>query len=141
LVHRRAALRPTVKYWLKPDVENRIAEGAITALFEAVVTGFGDGRVEVTAGGEPRTLPADAVYILAGYQPDLALARDAGVAIDAATGIPAHDPQSCESNVPGLYIAGTLQAGFDTHKIFIENSREHAPRLVAHLVARLAQGR
>jgi thioredoxin reductase (NADPH) len=148
LVHRRREVRRSVKYWLKPDVENRIAEGSIDARFDTVVTAFredGDGRfVDVCAAGtEPaavvESIPVDAAYVFIGYEPDVSLQRAAGVEVDPETLVPAHDPATCESNVPGLYVAGTLLAGKATDKIFIENSREHAPKIVGHLAVRLGK--
>jgi thioredoxin reductase (NADPH) len=149
LVHRRREVRRSVKYWLKPDVENRIAEGSIDARLDTVVTAFredGDGRfVDVcAAGAEPAaaavgSIPVDAAYVFIGYEPDVSLQRAAGVEVDAETLVPAHDPETCESNVPGLYVAGTLLAGKATDRIFIENSREHAPMIVGHLAARLGK--
>jgi thioredoxin reductase (NADPH) len=137
LVHRGAALKETVKYWLKPDLENRIAEGAIAARFDARVVAFADGGVEIERQGARERLAADAVYVLIGYLPDAALEERCGVRVDPQTLVPACDPASCESNVPGLYIAGTLQAGRDTGRIFIENSRDHGAKIVRHLRARL----
>jgi len=152
LVNRGHEVKRSVKYWLKPDVENRIAEGSVRALWGTVVCGFredGEGRfVDVGAaavraaggdGGEAavESIAADAAYVFIGYEPDVTLQARAGVEIDRETLIPAHDPQTCESNVPGLYIAGTLLAGKATDRIFIENSRQHAPKIVGHLVERL----
>ncbi|HZF12692.1 MAG TPA: YpdA family putative bacillithiol disulfide reductase [Thermoanaerobaculia bacterium] len=138
LVHRGAELRPGIKYWLKPDIENRIAEGSIRALMNTVVTAFGPQGVEVRTPAGPETLPAQAAYVLIGYRPDVELERRCGIEVDPATLIPKHDPETCESNVPGLYVAGTLQAGRRTDVIFIENSRDHGPKIVAHLKERLA---
>jgi thioredoxin reductase (NADPH) len=140
LVHRGSGLKPTVKYWLKPDLENRIEEGAIAARFDATVVAFRSGEVEVATPGGNQVLPAAAVYVLIGYRPDLALARAVGVTIDPVTEVPCCDPETCESNVPGFYIAGTLQAGRATNQIFIENSRDHGPRIVAHLLRRCRPG-
>ncbi|MGD2114571.1 MAG: NAD(P)-binding domain-containing protein [Acidobacteriota bacterium] len=152
LVHRRAELKPSVKYWIRPDIDNRIAEGSIDARFDSRVTAFRDGDGESPRGveiegptgstGSPgstgRTfIPADAVYVLIGYLPDVDLQRRAGVEVDPESFIPAFDPETCESNVPGLYIAGTLQAGRFTNRLFIENSRDHGKRIVGHLAAHL----
>lgn len=137
LVHRGSALKETVKYWLKPDVENRIAAGEIGARFETRVRRFGPGGAEVEQAGEVSWIPADAAYVLVGYTPETGLLAEAGVQIDAATGVPAFDPASGETNVRGLYVAGTVQAGRETHRIFIENSRDHAPLVVRHLAARV----
>ena len=90
--------------------------------------------VRLTARG----LPADAAYVLIGYLPDVELQRRSGVEVDPETLVPSYDPETCESNVPGLYVAGTLQAGRNTGKIFIENSRGHAPQIVRHLLSRTA---
>jgi thioredoxin reductase (NADPH) len=137
IVHRGGELKPGVKYWLKPDLENRLKEGSIRARFGSVVCAFGDGVVEIQTPEGPDLLPAQAAYVLIGYLPDVDFQRRCGVEVDPETLVPRFDPETCESNVPGLYIAGTLQAGRQTDRIFIENSRDHAPRIVAHLLKRL----
>jgi thioredoxin reductase (NADPH) len=137
LVHRRAAVKPTVKYWVRPDFEHRVEEGSISAHYESVVTGFRDDGVELSGPAGTSFVVADAVYVLIGYEPDAELERRCGVEVDPETAVPRFDAESCESNVPGLYIAGTLQAGRDLGKIFIENSREHGVRIVEHLLQRL----
>lgn len=135
VVHRRGALKDTVKYWLKPDLENRVAEGSIAAHFESDVRRFGSNTVEIEgADGAKTTLDVDAAYVLVGYEPDFELLRRAGVRVDERTLEPAVDSETCESNVPGLYVAGTLQAGRDLGRIFIENSRRHADLIVEHLL-------
>lgn len=136
LVHRGEGPRPTVKYWVKPDVENRIAEGSIEAHFGSRVKRFEERYVFLEGPGGERRLPADAAYVLIGYLPDVELQRRCGVEVDPESLVPHHDPETCESNVPGLYIAGTLQAGRDTGRIFIENSRDHGPRIVRHLLSK-----
>jgi thioredoxin reductase (NADPH) len=139
VVHRGAAVRPTVKYWIKPDFENRVAEGSIEALFEHRVTAFEpDHRVTLEGPEGKRAVHADAAIVLIGYQPDAALQRESGVRVDAETLVPTYDPDTCESNVPGLYLAGSLHCGVDTNKIFIENARRHAPKIVRHLSERLS---
>ncbi|HJX28180.1 MAG TPA: YpdA family putative bacillithiol disulfide reductase [Thermoanaerobaculia bacterium] len=140
LVHRGAQLKPGVKYWLKPDVENRIAEGSIPAWFNTQVLGFKDGEgVQVEGPNGVEILPAQAAFVLIGYIPDADFERRCGVEIDPETLIPTFDPETCESNVPGLYVAGTLQAGRWTDRIFIENSRDHGPKIVQHLKQWLAR--
>lgn len=144
LVHRRAGTKPGVKYWLKPDIENRIAEGSIAAHFESVVCAFLPGGVEISkaaagSAGPRETLPADAVYVLVGYRPEMGLLARSGIAIEPETLVPAFDAATCESNVPGLYVAGTIQAGRATDRIFIENSRDHGGRIVGHLLRRLGR--
>jgi thioredoxin reductase (NADPH) len=137
LVHRGAALKETVKYWLKPDLENRIAEGALAARFDTRVVAFTEGAIEIERQGTREPLAADATYVLIGYLPDAALEERCGVRVDPHTLVPQFDPETCESNVPGLYLAGTLQAGRDTGRIFIENSRDHGVKIVRHLRSRL----
>lgn len=139
LVHRGAHVKPGVKYWIKPDIENRIEEGSIAARFNSTVCAFRDGGVEIQGPNGLELLPAQVAYVLVGYTPELDLLQRAGVKIDSESLIPAYDPQTCESNVPGLYVAGTIQAGRRTDKIFIENSRDHGPLIVDHLSKRLAQ--
>ena len=143
LVHRRPTVKESIKYWILPDLENRIAEGSIAARFSSRVVAFedaagpageGHGRRVVIDGPDGReALPADTVYLQIGYTPDVELQRRAGVAVDPETLIPDFDAETCESNVPGLYVAGTLQAGRFTDRIFIENSRDHGARIVDHL--------
>ncbi|MDH3744904.1 MAG: YpdA family putative bacillithiol disulfide reductase [Acidobacteriota bacterium] len=137
LVHRRNEVKPTVKYWLKPDFENRVAEGSIEARFDCHVTSFGDNEVRLSGPGGDDVLETEAVYVLIGYSPDAELERRCGVRVDPETLVPVFDPETCESNIPGLYVAGTLQSGTDLGRIFIENSREHALRIVEHLSRRL----
>lgn len=145
VVHRRSTVKPSIKYWLRPDFDNRVAEGTIEARFESTVEAF----VEADAGGDgrPRGLvlatpegaafePVDAAFVLIGYLPDVDLERRFGIEVDDRTLVPAYDPETCETNVPGLYVAGTLQAGRDTGRIFIENARDHGARIVRHLEAR-----
>lgn len=145
LVHRRAAVKESVKYWIKPDLENRIEERSIAVRFDTRVVAFeeavaGQRRCVLIDGpGGRERLPVDAVYIQIGYLPDIVLQRQAGVEVDPETLIPAYDPGTCESNVPGLYIAGTLQAGRFTGRIFIDNSRDHGECIVGHLAARLGR--
>jgi thioredoxin reductase (NADPH) len=138
LVHRGGELKAGVKYWLKPDLENRLAEGSIAARMHTVVEACGDHELLLRGPGGPAALPVDAAYVLIGYQPELELARRAGVTLDADQ-VPPCDPDTCESDVPGFYVAGTLQAGRFTNRIFIENSRDHGPRIAAHLAR--ARGR
>ncbi len=137
VVHRGAAMKPTVKYWVKPDIENRFAAGQIAVRFATRVTAFRDGALELEGPSGNDRMPVGAAYVLIGYTIDADLLRRFGVQVHGETQVPAHDPETCESNVPGVYIAGTLQAGRDTGKIFIENSRDHGAKIVGHLMGRL----
>jgi thioredoxin reductase (NADPH) len=140
LVHRREQVKAGVKYWLKPDVENRIAEGSIRARFRSVVRAFGRESVEIVTPEGEESLPAQAAFVLVGYVPDAGFQRRAGIEVDPETLVPSFDPETCETNVPGLYVAGTIQAGRSIDRIFIENSREHGPKIVRHLRSRLGAG-
>src|SRR5690606_26099434 len=109
--------------WVRPDFEARVAEGAIQLQWDTRVTSIGPRSATLrTAVGE-QDVPADHVYLMTGYAPDPTLLASLGVPVDAATGIPAHDPATMETPVPGLFIAGVLASGHDANKIFIENGR------------------
>jgi thioredoxin reductase (NADPH) len=123
LVYRRSELRPSVKYWLKPDLENRIKAGEIAARFGTRVSSIEPDAVVVSGpAGAAERLPADRVYLLTGYHPDFALFRSLGISLDGE-GRPALDPATHESNVPGLFLAGSITAGRNISEVFIENGR------------------
>lgn len=138
LVVRKPELKPSIKYWLKPDIENRIEEGAVAARYETTVESFGEGVVAVRGPGGRQTLAAETAYVLIGYETDAALLGRCGIEVDLEALAPSFDAATCETNVPGLYVAGTVQSGRDTNHIFIENSRDHGQRIVRHVLARLA---
>jgi len=136
LVHRQPALAESVKYWIRPDIENRIKEGAITARFESRILEIGARSVTLETPGGRETLAADVVFLMTGYQPDTTLLEQAGVRVDAATSKPLHDPQTLETNVADLFIAGSVAAGNETSKIFIETGRFHGEAIVRAIKAR-----
>jgi thioredoxin reductase (NADPH) len=129
VVHRAAALKPTVKYWLRPDFENRVKAGEIAVRWNAVVQEIRAGEVEVRDPGGVVCLPADRVFLLTGFRPDFALLRSIGISMDEETGRPAHDPETLETSVPGVYIAGSLTAGKFISEVFIENGRYDGERI------------
>jgi thioredoxin reductase (NADPH) len=137
LVHRKAGLGASIKYWVKPDIENRIAEGSIAARFDTRVVEITPEAVIVEHAGNRESLPADRVLLLTGYHADFDLLTRCGVTIDPDTGVPAYDPATLESNVANLFFAGGVVAGKDTAPIFIENGRFHGERLVKVLAERL----
>lgn len=131
LVHFGPGFDKKIKPWVLPDFENRAKEGSIGVRWNARVASISADHVELTTG---ERLPASLVYVMTGFAPNTDLLRDAGVPIDPVTGIPAHDPATLETAVPGIYIAGVVVAGFDANKVFIENGRYHGERIVAHLL-------
>jgi len=133
LVHRRAELGSTIKYWVRPDIENRIRAGQIKALFNTHVLRITSEFVHVTGPDGDKTLPAVEVFALTGYHPDFDFLRQLGVKLDSETNKPALDPQTLESNVPGLYLAGVVIGGKHTSEIFIENGRFHGKQIIAAL--------
>jgi thioredoxin reductase (NADPH) len=136
MVIRAAALSERVKYWIKPDLENRIKAGAIRARFQSRVLEIEADAVRVVTPEGEELLRADAVFPLIGYEPDFALFERCGIRLEGETRIPAHDPETLESNVPGLYLAGAILGGREIGRIFIENSRHHADRIAAAIARR-----
>jgi len=159
LVHRAAELKATIKYWVRPDIENRIKEGSIAARFGACVCEIRPTSVVVVPAGrlddgrgrtleaeaqrsqraaergwgpassEKEELPADAVFLLVGYHADWDLMRGAGIELTDRCA-PVYDPETFETNVPGVFVAGGAQAGMETRDIFIENGRFHGERII-----------
>jgi bacillithiol disulfide reductase len=138
LVHFGPTFDKKIKPWVLPDFTNRVKEGVISTRWEARVVSIEADHVVIgTRQGEDR-LEADRVYLMTGFAPSLDLLRNTGVPIDPRTGIPKHNPETLETSVPGLYIAGVVVAGFDANKVFIENGRYHGDRIVAHLLGKRA---
>ncbi len=131
LVHRRPQLGETVKYWVKPDIENRIKAGEIAARFEAQVSRIEPQRVLITRGRQEEALPADRVYALTGYHPDFDLFRRLGIRLDEQTLRPVCDPDTLETNVPGVYMAGSITRGRAISEVFIENGRFDGEKIFA----------
>jgi thioredoxin reductase (NADPH) len=133
LVHFGPAWDKRIKPWVLPDVTNRIVEGSIAACWESRVEEIRPDVVVVRGRDGVQELPADHVYLMTGFAPDTSLLEATGVRIDPATGIPAHDSATFETNVHGVYMVGVLVAGYDANQVFIENGRFHGDRIVAHL--------
>jgi thioredoxin reductase (NADPH) len=165
LVHRSPTLKPTIKYWVRPDIENRIKEGSIAAQFSAIVREIRPTSIVIAPcripppppppevatapdGSEDFVAPersgpeteqeiaADAVYLLTGYRADSDLLTRAGVRLNERQA-PVHDRQTFETNVPGLFVAGGAIAGVDTGTIFIENGRFHGEKIIEVIAQRL----
>jgi thioredoxin reductase (NADPH) len=137
VVHRHSELKSTIKYWVRPDIENRIKEKSIAARFDTSVSEIRPASVVVTSkgSGAQEELPADAVYLLTGYRADSELLTRSGIHLDDREA-PVHDRETFETNVPGLYVAGGATAGVDTGTIFIENGRFHGEKVVAAIASR-----
>jgi thioredoxin reductase (NADPH) len=133
LVYRRPAFPASVKYWIRPDIENRIKAHQITAILGAEVLRIEhQGVVVRTQEGEERLLPAQRVYALTGFHPDFDLFQRIGISCDPNTGRPQIDAATLETNVPGVYMAGSITAGWNTSEIFIENGRFDGEKIFGH---------
>lgn len=137
MVHRGADFRHSLKYWIRPNLENRVKEGSIIAHMNTVVTRIAKDAVHVRGPGGEFAIKADQVFLLTGYYADPALLQAAGVNCDPLTFQADLDPDTFESNVEGLYVIGSAGSGARTSDVFIENGIVHAARAVAHMSARL----
>ncbi|AMQ00529.1 FAD-dependent pyridine nucleotide-disulfide oxidoreductase [Pedobacter cryoconitis] len=137
LVIRGAEIGSYVKYWVRPDIENRIKEGEIKAYFNSEVLAITEDSVTIKTPEETITVENDWVIAMTGYQPDFGMLKKLGVKLDGEYGTaPAYNPETMETNLPGLYLAGVVCGGMDTHKWFIENSRVHAEQIFQHIALR-----
>jgi thioredoxin reductase (NADPH) len=134
IVHRGAGFGDSVKYWVKPDIENRVKEGSIAAHFNANVVEIRPSEVVLDSG---TTLPAERVLLLTGYRADPEFMRRAGVEINPDTLEPKYSAETYETNVPGLFVAGGQLAGKKTGTVFIENGRFHGEVIAKTLAIRL----
>ena len=138
LVHRGAAMHPHVKYWILPDINNRVKNGEVTAYFQSTVERIDEDTVTLRTPQGERALPNDFVFALTGYHPDFTFLERLGVTLDPENDrCPVCDPRTLESNVPGIYLAGVIVAGERTNEIFIENGRFHGALIARDLSARL----
>ena len=133
LVHRNAELGSTIKYWVRPDIENRIKAGQVNALFQTRVKEILRDEVVVQNGAGERRLPAKQVFALTGYHPDYTFIESLGVQLDPETRKPALDPNTLESNIPGIHLGGVVIGGRHTGEIFIENGRFHGRQIIEAL--------
>lgn len=136
LIVRKENMKKTAKYWLIPDLLNRIREGRIKAYYQHEALKIEKKTIiarNLESGTEVE-IPADFAFILTGYLPDVAFMKEAGVDVDPDTCEPRFDPETFETNVPGLYVAGTVTAGIHTEKVFIENGRLHGRQIIAHIL-------
>jgi len=135
MIIRKGEINDRVKYWIKPDIENRIAEGSIKAYFYSEITEIREKDLDIFTPDGYVTLESDFVLALTGYRPDIEFLKASGVAVsDTISCTPHYNPETMETNVPGLYLAGVVCGGMETHKWFIENSRVHAGMIVSHIL-------
>lgn len=144
IVHRGAEMKRTLKYWIRPNLENRIKEGSIAARFQTVVRRFEPGGVVVAPRDEPgdeQLLPADQVFVLTGYSAPTWLIEGAGARVDPETRKAEVDRDTYETNVPNLYVVGSAAAGTKTSEIFVENGLVHAQAAMTDLARKLGPAR
>lgn len=135
MVIREGEIGKRVKYWVKPDIENRVKEGSIKAYFHSSLTGIRETEADILTPEGPVTIPNDFVIAATGYQPDFNFLERTGITLSAdAVRAPTYNPETMETNMPGIYLAGVVCGGMNTHIWFIENSREHADRIIRHIV-------
>ena len=134
MVIRGDKISDRVKYWVKPDIENRIAEGSIKAYFNSTIAEIREHEVDINTPEGLVTVQNDWVLSMTGYQPNMKFLRDLGIALsDDAILCPAINEETQETNVPGVYLAGVICGGMNTNRLFIENSRVHAEKIVKHI--------
>jgi len=138
MIHRGAELGRTIKYWVRPDIENRIKARQVRALFNTRVLRIEEDSVWIATPDGERGLPACKVFALTGYHPDFDFLRAAGVKLEPATNKPDINPQTMETNVPGLFLAGVVIGGNHPNEIFIENGRFHGRQILAALTGKTA---
>ena len=137
LVIRGPEIGSYVKYWVRPDIDNRIKEGAIKAYFNSEVTAIEEGQVSIRTPEGELTIENDFVIAMTGYKPDFELLKRLGIDPGRLqSDLPVYNPDTMETNLPGLYLAGVVCGGIDTHKWYIENSRIHAEQIFDHITAK-----
>jgi thioredoxin reductase (NADPH) len=120
---------------VRPDIINRIEEGSIKAWFHSTVQEIRETEVIIQTPGGLVHIPNDSVIAATGYQPDLGFLQQMGIYLSAdEVRKPQYDPDTHQTNIPGIYLAGVICGGMNTHSLFIENSREHAVKIMAHIL-------
>ncbi|MGA9068799.1 MAG: YpdA family putative bacillithiol disulfide reductase [Terracidiphilus sp.] len=137
LVHRDGEMHSHVKYWIKPDIENRIKSKEIRAFFRSEVVEINPDTVVIQTPHGRETLRNDFVFAMTGYHPDFDFLSQLGVRTEGEDNLPVCDPDTKESNVPGIYLAGVIVGGSRTNEIFIENGRLHGKQIAEALAAKL----
>ncbi len=141
MVHRGADIHRNVKYWIKPDIENRIKNGEVTAYFNSCVLEIRPEEVRLKTPDGERVLKNDFVFALTGYHPDYEFLERLGIELTRPEMRPVCDPLTFESNIPGIYVAGVVVSGARTSEIFIENGRFHGKQIADDLKTKLQVSR
>jgi thioredoxin reductase (NADPH) len=136
LVHRHSEMGKSLKYWVKPDIENRIRAGEVRALFSTSVTRIEPGKAWLQHAGEEKCIPAAQVFAMTGYHPDFEFLQQQGIRLDPETRRPEVNPDSLETNVPGIFVAGVVVGGLKTSDIFIENGRFHGRQIISAMTGK-----
>jgi len=137
MVIREAQIGERVKYWVRPDIVNRIKEGTIKAYFQSHLTVVKEYEAQIQTPEGLITIPNDFVLAMTGYMPNLDFLTKLGIHLSAdATKQPEHDAETMETNIKGLYLAGVVCGGMNTHVWFIENSRVHAEKIIDHILSK-----
>lgn len=137
MILRGKDLKETAKYWLLPDIRNRIKEGHIKVRYDSELERIKEGAIEFIEGGQKAELKADFVLALVGYLPDAPFLKAFGVEVDPKSLEPQYDPDTYQSTVDGIYLCGTVLAGVRTEQVFIENGRDHAAVIAEKLAEEL----
>lgn len=137
MVVREPEINPRVKYWVRPDIENRIKESSIAAHFNSNLSEIRETEVDIETPDGKLTIENDFVLAMTGYQPNFSLLKSMGITIgDDDMKTPSHNPETMETNVPGIFLAGVICGGLQTNKWFIENSRVHAEVIIKTILNR-----
>lgn len=139
IVVREPNLKPTIKYWVKPDIENRIKEGSITGYFDSELLEIREKEIDIQTPDGKITIPNDFVLAMTGYHPHFGLMEKLGIDLSKdEIRMPVHSSKTLETNRKGLYVAGVVCGGMDTSTLFIENTRIHASHIAEHIVSAIS---
>ena len=140
MIIREPEVGQRVKYWVRPDILNRIKEGSIKAYYNSNITEIRDTEIDVEGPDGKVTLENDFVLALTGYMPNFEFLEKMGIELSQdEKRLPNYNPDTMETNIKGLYLAGVICGGMETHKWFIENSRVHAPIIIGSILSKKTQ--
>jgi thioredoxin reductase (NADPH) len=136
MIIRGKGIGDRVKYWVKPDIENRIKEGSIKAYYNSEIKEISEEKIVINEAGKDISISNDFVVALTGYRPNFTFLKAMGIELIGEKQIPSYNEDSMETNVKGIFLAGVICGGEETHKWFIENSRVHAPQIINTIAGR-----